>query len=303
MRPVRIFRKLSWAGALVLATLVTEHAAAQSEDRPLQKGLLKESRATTGRTDVATSGFEGVVRPEDEAKDTTELELSAGGVTAIGNTRSVAITNAGKFRLRRGDNQLSMQTAANYAKAAASRDEGMETTVGNVQGRIRYDRFLTENLAAFLATSLRHDTFQGLDVRLNIDPGFAFYFIDEKLHQFWTELGYDLQYDVRTQDAIAAARADGIVVDKTQTRHNGRAFVGYQNSINPNVSLTTGFEYLQAVPETENFRLNWDVSLSSNVGGAFSVATSFTLKYDNNPLPEVQNTDAVTAVSLVYKLL
>jgi putative salt-induced outer membrane protein YdiY len=45
------------------------------------------------------------------------------------------------------------------------------------------------------------------------------------------------------------------------------------------------------------------VGLNSQIAGDFSIALTFNLKYDNNPLPGVKNTDAVTAVSLVYSLL
>jgi putative salt-induced outer membrane protein YdiY len=69
------------------------------------------------------------------------------------------------------------------------------------------------------------------------------------------------------------------------------------------VTLDTGLEYLQALSQTENWRLNWMVGLNSQIGGDFSIALTFNLKYDNNPLPGVKNTDAVTAVSLVYSLL
>jgi putative salt-induced outer membrane protein len=179
----------------------------------------------------------------------------------------------------------------------------METTLENVQGRVRYDRFFTKVVTGFLAVSASRDRFQGLDLRLNVDPGVAFYVIDQKSHQLWTEVGYDLQHDVRRDDLIAAAALDGEDVDKSETRHNARGFVGYDNSINEEVTFNTGVEYLQSVQETKNWRLTWDAGLSSNIGSSFAVATTFTLKFDNNPLPGVKKTDAITAVSIVYTLL
>ncbi len=179
----------------------------------------------------------------------------------------------------------------------------METTVENLQSKLRYDRFISERVALFLALSGRHDRFQGLDLRLNLDPGVAYYFVDEKEQRFWTELGYDLQYDVRRDENIAAAAADGETVEKTEVRHSGRLFVGYENKLNDAVNFTTGLEYLQDVQDTTNWRLNYDAGLNSSIGSGFSVATTFSLKYDHNPLPNVEKTDTVTAVSLVYKLM
>jgi putative salt-induced outer membrane protein YdiY len=45
------------------------------------------------------------------------------------------------------------------------------------------------------------------------------------------------------------------------------------------------------------------VGLSSSLGGSFSLATTFSLKYDHAPLPGVKELDTVTALNLVYTLL
>jgi putative salt-induced outer membrane protein len=45
------------------------------------------------------------------------------------------------------------------------------------------------------------------------------------------------------------------------------------------------------------------VGLSSSISTAFSLATTFSLRYDNNPLPGIRKTDTTTALSLVYQLL
>jgi putative salt-induced outer membrane protein len=174
--------------------------------------------------------------------------------------------------------------------------------VENYQGNLRYDHFI-KSLAPFLSVSGRRDRFQGLDFRLNIDPGLAYYFVDRAKLQFWGELGYDLQHDVRSEDAIDVALVEGSPVDKTETRHSIRGYVGYQNEVNPFMTFKTGLEYLQAVVEPENYRLNWDLGLSSKIAGNFSMATTFSVKYDNNPLPEIEKTDIVTAINLVYGLL
>ncbi len=266
-------------------------------------GLMKQDAASAGKTDVAAEGFQAAERDKEDAKDATEAKISAGGMLTTGNARSLAATTAGNFRLRRSLNQLSIAAAANYSRAAANADADMETTVENYQGKVRYDRFVAKQLALFLSTSARRDRFQGLDLRLNLDPGVAYYFIDEKAQQLWTEIGYDLQYDVRRDENIDAAAAKGESVDKTKVQHSGRLFAGYTNSVNEHVKFNTGVEYLQGLPETERWRLNWDVGLSSAIGGDFSLATTFSLKYDHAPLPGVKELDTVTALNLVYTLM
>ena len=295
------FRKTMITGAAA-ATMAVTATGAMAQDRP-PDGLLEAKPATEGKTDVANAGFEKVERPKDDDKDTTELKLSAGGLFSTGNSRALSVTGAGTFRLRRDMNQLSAAAAGNFARSAATPADSMETTLENVQGRVRYDRFFTKVLAGFLAVSANRDRFQGLNLRLNVDPGLAFYIIDHKSHRLWTEVGYDLQHDIRRQDAIDAALLEGKTVDKTETSHNGRAFAGYDNSLNESVTFNTGLEYIQGIQKTENWRLTWDVGLTSNIGEQFAVATTFNLKYDHNPLPGVEKTDAITAVSIVYTLL
>lgn len=276
-------------------------------------GLLQQTPATSGATNVTHEGFETIEKPTDEAlapKRSTELAIAAGGLFAVGNSRAMSYTGSGNFKLRRDQHQLTAAASANYGRAAPDRDSPMQTTVENVQGRLRYDYFLTQQLALFLGTSARRDRFQGLNLRLNIDPGVAYYVIDRDQHQLWFEGGYDFQYDVRNEAAVEAADAAGTPVDDTEARHNARLFTGYENKLNQAVSFTLGLEYLQGLSpfrddasDDVNWQLNGQAGLSSRVADRFSVNTTVGLRYDNNPLPEIESTDLVTAIQLVYTLL
>lgn len=283
--------------------------AAWAQDKP--EGLLKTEAASSGKTDVEKTGFEAVAAKPEQEQDATELSLSLGGVLASGNSRSFSATTVGDFRLRRRSHQFGMALSGNYGRSAPDPDSSTETTVENIQGRVRYDEFVTDGLAVFLAVSGRRDRFQGLNLRLNVDPGVAIYLVDQKTQQFWTEVGYDLQHDIRDDDAIAAAAAGGNPpIDKSETRHNARLFLGYKNKLNSTVGLFTGLEYLQGLSPFEddqskriNWRLNWDGAVTTSVSDRFSFATTMSVKYDNNPLPGVRKTDTVTSLNLVYNLL
>lgn len=297
-----IVKHKAWLSGFGCVLGVTLCSSARAEE--LAAGTMKAKAATSGKEDVATSGFEAAVKPDAETKDATELKLSAGGLLASGNSRSFAATGSEKFRARRGDNQLTVAAAANYGRSASSPDQPTRTTVENYQAKGRYDRFLAPNFAVFGSMSALRDRFQGLSLRLNVDPGIAVYFIDEAKQQLWTELGYDYQYDVRLEDAIRTAlEKDGLLLAKTKSRHSGRAFLGYSNAVNEAVTIDTGIEYLQAVKQTKNYRINWNIALTSQIAGNFSIAAAFTLKYDHNPLPGVKTTDYLSSLSLVYQLL
>lgn len=276
--------------ALALA-LVSAPAAAQPAT-----GTMKQDAASSGSTAVATEGFDAAKKAE-APKDTTEAKLQAGLLLAGGNSSSLSLTSSGTFRTRRGMNDFSAAAAANYAKARSAVTGRDEKSVENYQGKLRYDRFLTESVALFLSLSGRRDEFQGLDLRLNLDPGIAYYVVDEPKQQLWGELGYDFQYDVRSEDIVATTR-----VDKTETRHSLRAFAGYKHQLNDNVGVSTGLEFLLGLPDTEFWRLNWDLGVTAAISERFSFSTTFSLKHDNNPLPGIKKTDMLTAANLAYTL-
>lgn len=282
-------------GAVAL-TLFAGHAAAQ-------KSLVDDKKATSGTTDVHQEGFQKAQAPADDTKvNETDAKVSAGAFLSTGNAKSLAITGAGTLRLRRGPDQFTLDLAANFGQASLTPGVAEETTVENYQARARYDRFLTKKWALFAQESFRKDRFQGLDVRLNFDPGVAYYFLMEEKQHLTIEAGYDLQYDVRTTQAIDDAAAAGTPVDATEVRHAMRLFAGYDNSLNEHVRFDTGLEYLQAFALVDNFRINWVNSLTANLTTAFAVAAGFTLRYDNNPLPGIEKLDTITTLSLVYSL-
>jgi len=279
-------------GALVALVAAGPDAAAQKP----AAGVMKHDAATSGSTAVATEGFDAAKKVE-ASKDATEAKIQGGGLLATGNADSFAATGLAALRIRRAENEFSASAAANYSGTLA--DDGPDaTTVENYQGKVRYDRFLTESVALFLSVSARRDRFQGLDLRLNFDPGVAYYFIDNDAIGLWGELGYDYQYDVRRDQNLRDALPQ--IINKTASRNSGRLFAGYRHKINESVHFMTGLEFLLGVPDTEYWRLNWDVGLTAAIAERFSIATTFSLKYDNQPLPGVKKTDTLTAVNLVY---
>lgn len=267
-------------------------------------GLSALAPASQGKTDVAKEGFQVAgQRPVEEDKDMSSLKLTLGGFLSEGNSQAVAFTTAVDYALRRGASQFTAAAAVNLG-GSSTEDEPYEKTVENYQLRLRYDYFFANNLAGFFAVSGRRDEFQGLALRVNVGPGVAYYFVDEKDQRFWAELGYDFQYDVRFQDYIdeQALLEPPVIIADEEERHNVRVFVGYDNQLSDAVKFSTGLEYLQNVTKAENARINFDAALSVQLYQDFAVATTLSLKYDNNPLPGIEKTDLVTALNLVYTM-
>ncbi len=293
------------AAGVALASLASLAAA----DDALPTGTAGAGAVSKGTNDVTTVGkVETAQKADPDAKDATEWSVNAGGMLTTGNSRAMAGTFGTAFRARRDGNQFSAIGAANY---------GGNTPVGgtytktadNQQLKARYDRFLSGEFVAFLGAQVRRDSLAGLVPRTQVDPGFGYYFYDTATSSTWIEAGYDFLYDRRSSDAIDAAFAkDGTILDKTATAHSARLFYGLKSKLAEGTTITLALEFLQALTRnaaTDNhpFRLNGDFIVNAKLTKTFSLAASYSLKYDTGALPGKEKLDTITALSLVYTIL
>jgi putative salt-induced outer membrane protein YdiY len=337
---------LAFAFGAALVFTTTSEASAQDpapagtaapEEGPRAQGTVgAQAPASAGATNLEENKFATAAAP-GEATDATEAEISAGGLFTSGNARSGALTGGGRLRLRRQIHEFQAQVVGNYAQASIRQDDGTRTgqlTAGNVQGRVRYDVYFHPRVTFFTMLTARFDPFLGLNLRMRVDPGFAFYILNDPKHRLWAEVGYDFLFDQRRirrgADASACPAGTTYVLDVPNTTsmaplcasrpsvatHSGRAFLGYSNLLSEYVTFTTGLEYIQAFApfrsnpnETDGGGarakswINWDVALTTALGKRFAFATSFTLRYDNAPLPGIKRLDTITSFSLVFRFI
>jgi hypothetical protein len=237
--------------------------------------------------------------------NTTTISVAAGGQWAAGNSNMLAGTVNGAVDLRREANGFGAFLVGNYGQSATG-GNGEVANAENLQGKLRYDRYLSDSVSLFALATGRHDRFQGLDFRLNLDPGIKYLFVRETAYALWGEAGYDFQYDIRRDDARVQLDAAGNpiagapLLDKTATDHSTRLFLGYRHSFNKEVTLQTGVEYLQSFLDSTRYRINFDALFAAKVGGGFSLGVGFGVRYDHAPLPGKKDTDTVSNLSLIY---
>ena len=288
-------RALGLAAGVGLAAASYVSSAARADDLPAAAGT-GVAQATKGATDVTGDKFQTADRAAAEAKDATELALSAGTLASTGNSRSQAATAAAKFRVRRGSDQLKLAAAGNYAAAKPVGASEYTTTLQNFQGLERFDRFLGD-VTLFVSAQERNDKFQGLRLRTQVDPGAGYYFVNQKTKLLWIEVGYDLTYDLRTEAAKDANGGEG-----TNTLHSSRTFVGHENALTETSKLTLGVEFLQGLSDSGVRRLVADAAVTAKIVGNLSIGASFSDRYDSKPLGPEKN-DVLVAASLVYTVL
>jgi putative salt-induced outer membrane protein len=253
---------------------------------------------------------EGAEAPKEEKPlDGTTVTLSAGGQLATGNSRLLAGTANGVVEGRYHDNGFGGSLLGNYGQGAPP-GQPVEETAENIQGRLRYDRYLIDSASVFMIVTGRHDRFQGLDFRLNLDPGFKYLFVKEQADALWAEAGYDFQYDIRGNDARTELNANGmpvrdangnpVLLSKTATDHSTRLFGGVRHAFNREVTFSAGLEYLQSIIDSTRWRINFDALFAAKVGAGLSVGVGFSARYDHDPLPGKENLDTSSTLSLVY---
>lgn len=228
--------------------------------------------------------------------------LSAGGLSSSGNSRLVAFTGSGAFDWRGGQNGLGASLVGNYGQSAPPGGD-MATTTENAQGRVRYDRYVTEDASFFLLATGRHDRFQGLAFRLNLDPGFKYLFVNRPSTALWAEAGYDFQYDTRTREAREVRDDAGVLIDrldKHETDHSARVFLGFRHAFNDATAVSNGIEYLQSFVDSKQYRFNYDVLFTAKVWGDLALGAGFNARYDNQPLPDKQKLDTTSTLSIIY---
>ena len=286
--------------ALVFALPFVAFAQIAPPGDQLPADTIKPSTATTGSTDLDESVFAaGNAAKEATEQYATEGSISLGGLFASGNARTIALTSAGKLRVRRYESQLTFAAAWNFARSAKAGESAAVTNVENYQGLGRYDLFLTPHISLFLQSTVRRDRFQGLDFRLNVDPGFAYHFIQTTNQRLVGEVGYDLQYDIRRDEDRFAVMPP---IPKTRTLHDARAFLGYENKLYTEVSFIASLEYLQNFEDAQLYRLIFDTGLESTIRGRLAVAATYTMRYENKPLPGIEKADSLASIALVYTL-
>jgi len=294
--------------ALTMAAVSANHASAQA----------------TSPVPVAQH-TEAVVVPAPVANQLT-VSMAAGATLNAGNTRAYAGNAGGRLGLIRPPHQLTVEALGTMGYARATPQADVEQTSANVIGRGRYDLFLSRMDALFLAVAPRRDTFAGLNLRLQNQAGYLrnLYFPADS-HRLWTELGYDLTYDVfaRITTPVVTDITTMVVdpdpanpgpITKTTTSsskpdseiiHSARIFLGYTNLTYPVANLNLGVETLYDFQDSKNVRVNGLAEITSSITGSFKLGIQSRVFFDNVPVkpagaPAFNKTDAVIAVQVIY---
>ena len=261
--------------------------------------------------------------PDERPDDETRWALSAGANISTGNTRAQNFNAGTDFYARRGRHATSFVSAFNYGRVSLDPDMPRDYTVSirNLNSRFRYDVFLTDNDALFLALGHRWDTFAGLQTRAQVQAGYLRNLISNDNSRMWIEAGYDFTFDNRanangqrvicSQDMVDMM-FEGCtrVVRNFQNIHALRLYYGLTHKFSDDVRIATGLEFLVNLNELEggeadrfeDVRLTYDASLNARLIESLAIELKFRLQFDNVPAAR-EKLDTNTIISLIYTLI
>jgi len=269
----------------------------------------------------------------EDLKDVKATEWTAtaeaGLVFTTGNSRTTTLSGALKANRKQQQNKLSLEASGTFAKASnvAVRDglppgsilsdddltRTSETSAQAYNGKLRYDRFLSEFNSLFVAALAGGDVVAGKDFVGGGQLGYARLFYKTETQEVSGEFGYDFSYE-----AFVDPTAESIGI------HSARGFVGYKGKVSTDTSVEGSVELLgnlnrqsDEVGPMKDLRGTGVASVSTKLSKSISFAFSLTGKFDNVPAPfsiagyttdatnppQALKLDTTTKASLIITLL
>lgn len=214
---------------------------------------------------------------------THESEL--GIASASGNAESNTYNAKQVTSYKLGDDKLTF--SARYLNTNAA---GVDTA-RNWDGAVRFDHGFSAWWTLYAQFGLESDFFAGFVQRNNHDIGTHYDFVKSNDTNFFAEAGYRYSYtQYTTAPGISAAA------------HIIRLYVEGSQKIMERTSGRLWVEYLPSVNVPEDYRINIEPSLVSQLNGFLSLKVGYLIKYHNViTAPATTYSDRLFTTSLVAK--
>jgi hypothetical protein len=270
---------------------------------------LTMTAATAGTASAQNPSFT-FGKPEEVKEVEWSASAEAGLIFTTGNSETTTFTGAAKASRKEGNNKFEGEASGTFARseiliAADGPDENTTidaneiteqdaTSAKNAQGKLRYDRFLTEFNSLYVSGTAGFDEPAGKDFYGGGQVGYSRQVYKDDRHELKAEVGYDFTYE-------ELSAGDGTSI------HSARVFAGWKGALQTTTDVegkteatTTAEASVEAlfnvntldVPTGdleagpfEDTRINGMAGVSTKLWENISLAVSFTAKFDNVPAP------------------
>ncbi len=211
-------------------------------------------------------------------------ESELGSTIVSGNTQTSTLNAADKTSYQTNDNVYKF--SARYLQATAN---GIESAK-NWDGSLRYERRLAENFSIYASFGLDSDIYSNYVQRNNYDLGGKYFLSQSKETNWFAELGYRNSY---AQFVTPGPNAQSNII---------RVYSEFSQQLALNSSAKFWFEYLPNLSDRDDYRFNFEPSVSVMLNEIFSLKAADLFKYQNELPPNFKKyMDSFFTLSLVSK--
>jgi hypothetical protein len=237
-------------------------------------------------------------KKEDVKAVEWKASAQAGLILTTGNSRSVAFSASATASRKAGNNKLSLEAGAAYARSDVliAVDADMSGTIGpseitrddaettkNWNLKLRYDRFFSERDSAYVAARIGADELAGKELVGGGQIGYSRLVYKTETRELAAELGYDFSYESYVADVDALAI------------HSARVFAGYTAKASEVTGYQVSVEALfnlnaEDTPTGEigafgDTRVTAKASFNTKLATRIDLRLGATLKWDQAPAP------------------
>jgi hypothetical protein len=271
-----------------------------------------------------------VYSSHDDVKGVKGVEWTAtaeaGLVLTTGNSETTTATGGFHVSRKTGKNKFALEASGAYAKSGLrvpldTSGNGMiddaseivtaeSITAETLQGKARYDRFLSAYNSLYIAALASRDVPAGKQLAAGGQLGYSRQLYKSKTAETVAELGYDFSHE-RLVDA------------SSNEIHSARAFIGHKGSVTAGCDLDLSLELLTNLNHEDlpthkdgsplqDTRVNLRFAVSAKIGRNLAIQTSIETKYDHRPgplpikdlapsfVPEAAPLDTILKLQLIY---
>ncbi len=229
---------------------------------------------------LAAAGAAGAEEKKEKKSWSNETELSyveTGGNTEVSN---LSAKNRLTWQVAR---KLKLEWSAAALTGKTDGDRTAERYTSEVRAQYaQTERFFT----AFYGGWLR-DKFAGIDHRYYCGPALGYVFLETPKHHLSMEGGLDYVSES--------------YIDHTDSEYvRGRWFGKYTYTFTEKTRFSQSLEYLHDCEDSDNYAVNSETAVTTALSDVISLKTSYTINYDNEPVPkDLETTDRTLAMAIL----
>ena len=272
-----------------------------------------------------------VVKKEEVKEPEFKLSAQLGLLFTAGNSQSLTISGAATSSYKEEKNRVSAEVSGALARSnvLVAVDANNDGAIGpgefsrqdtnaakTVNGKIRYDRYLTDIDRVYASARAGFDEPAGKKIYIGGQVGYSRSLYKDEQNELVGELGYDL-----SREAYVADNTSGITV------HSARLFLGYAGKLSQDTGLAVSAEVYsnlnkESIPQGEasifeDTRGTFKLETTTKIIDKISLRAAVKVLFDNVPaplpsfsipfapgfLPLAEKVDLITELAMVVNFL